>query len=454
MKIKKVTLTNFRNVPDGAYDLAGKSIFLLADNAKGKTNFQNAIRVALCKQLPGPGAIAAEQDEAAIEVIAGNFDTVWNDNPDGSREMRDLVPIDGTEYAFRCRIRRDKKGSEVAEFEVTMPNGLRDHRKTTIGGIVGELELKEDFVELSTTEAGRNKQIEILKTFMSEELRTILRIQEQRIGDLEIERTETGRERDRIQALVNSNPLRNTDLTKLAQPVDTKQALEELETVKGKNRDRENAQLQLDHMSKRLVEIEEAMAKLETEKKTIVERKANGEKWMTEHPLVDTTELQTRIENATKINQDWTAAEAFKADSAKLATLVEEYGTKTAHIETARECIRDAVREWTLPVPGLEYDVMTSKLSYNGILLHPDTMSNAERKVFTAQLLMAQMSNAEILFVGEGESIGLELLRSMQIEAQKRGIQIIMEEVERGTETLRIDYMVMPPLPAETDMPS
>lgn len=449
MKIKKVKLTNFRNVPNGEYDLKGQSVFLMADNAKGKTNFQNAIRVALCKQLPGPNAIAAGTDEAEIEILAADYQTEWQVNEDGTRQMVSQLPIDGTDYRFWARISKTKKGVETAEFEVTMPNGIRDHKKTMIGGIVGELELKEDFVELSTTEAGRNKQIEELKKFMSDELRTILKVQEQRIGDVEADRTKTGNERDRYKALVDSSPVRNIDPKTIPPMVDTKKALEDLTLAQNRNRDHANGTEQLVFISKRLTEIEEEVDRLTKEAAQLTSRKETGDKWLKDHPPIDVAELEASIQNATTINAQNAQVEEFKKNETRYNELVEEYGIATAHIEAARETIRDAVRDFPMPIAGLEFDAVTSKITYNGTLLHPDMMSNAERKVFTAQLLMARMQNAEILFVGEGESIGLELLRAMQIEAEKRGIQIIMEEVERGTEELRVDFMVMPPIPKD-----
>ncbi len=74
-------------------------------------------------------------------------------------------------------------------------------------------------------------------------------------------------------------------------------------------------------------------------------------------------------------------------------------------------------------------------------MIHQDTMSKAEQTMFEAQLKMIGLTNTEVLFIGSGESIGLKLLRELQVECDKLNIQIIMEEVERGTEALELRIM-------------
>ena len=54
---------------------------------------------------------------------------------------------------------------------------------------------------------------------------------------------------------------------------------------------------------------------------------------------------------------------------------------------------------------------------------------------------MAQNPNVKVLFIENGESLGLEKLKQIQELCKEFDYQIIMEQVERGTDELKIEIM-------------
>ncbi len=152
-----------------------------------------------------------------------------------------------------------------------------------------------------------------------------------------------------------------------------------------------------------------------------------------------TEAIDAEIKGSEEHNTKCREIEAFKKKEAELLALEEQSGNLTVLVDTGRQMIQDCIKDLELPIKGLSFD--DKNVYYYGKMIHQDTMSKAEQTMFEAQLKMIGLTNTEVLFIGSGESIGLKLLRELQVECDKLNIQIIMEEDERGTEALELRIM-------------
>lgn len=437
MKIQTVIISGFRNVPDGTYDLQGKNVILAGDNTVGKTNFMNAIKIAIAKQMAGPQAIKIGADEASIKVTMADFEKV----ADGQ-----LRPIDGTNYQYSCRIRRSKGQDEVVELEVVCPDGLKEHRKTVIGTITGEIEQREDFVALSSTKAGKARQMEIVKGYLNDEDRRILRIREQQVEGWYKERTENNRQIAQVESYIKMSSLNPKDHETYAKELVVSELLEQRDKMVAHNTqfdgvvERMNQRVQeAEQLDKDIKEWEEKIAAARGKLIEIATKNSEANKFMKANPKLDTSAVDKQIREAETHNEKHRQVKDYALKESNLGELREITDDLTAKIELGRQAIQDAIRDMEFPIDGVTWD--EENVYYHGKMIDPATMSTAEIKMFKAKLDIAAMKNSEVLFVGSAESIGQKLLEEMQQIADQEGIQLILEQVERGTEELQLRFL-------------
>lgn len=433
MKTQKVIFKNYRNVPDMEKELNGQNILLLGENTVGKSNFIKAILGALGNGF-GKNAVRTGQNSAEVEIRMADF-------------TDDHQPIPGTEYTFRAEI--EKKGEqEEVKLSVLAPGGLKDKRKSAIGSLVGELELDYNFVELSKTPAGKKKQVEIIKSYLTQDTREALQREQNKIDTAFSDRTEIGRKRDTAKGFVKEAGINPDDFKKYQKPVDTKALRTDLEKAVKKNEELEGVKKRIDERNATIPtkqdEIKALEAKIESIRNEIVEisqKNSDAKKYLDQNKPVDTSDLQVQITAAEEHNKMHERVSMFEKKNKEAEEAEEEYGELTALIESGRQAISDTIKDCVneLPISGISFD--QDNVFFNGKIVDENNMSTAEIMILEAQLKMCKAPGAEVLFIQRGESLGSKLLADLQAKAKENGFQIIMEQVERDTEELKIEFM-------------
>lgn len=441
MKIQKVKFFQFRNVPDMEKQINGANILLLAENTKGKSNFIKGLQSALCGTL-GPNAIRDGKEKAEIEIQMSDFENE--------------TPVDGTEYTFKLVVKKDKEGKEKSTIEVHAPNGFKETKKTIIGTIAGEIEIPHDFVEMSKTDRGKKDQLEIIKSLFPSEVREQLALFENKSSQAYEERTEVNREIKAIEGWLNTQGYDREMLEKYANesPVDIssinvemRKAIEINQKIGDVN---SRMTIRNEQIQKDLTEIRNLELKIEGLRKSVAqaqEQNSQAQIWLKSNPEIPTTEFESKIDEATRRNQMIEKAKTMDGQMKTLASLKDRSGDLTALYESTKQAIQDAIRDIGSPIEGMTFD--ESNCYFNGKLIHPDQLSTSEIMDFEIRLLIAQReaqkesgkAMADVLFVERGESFGMKKLVELQKVAQANGYQIIMEQVERGTEELKIEIM-------------
>lgn len=426
MKITKVKITNFRNLPEIDQDLCGKNIILLADNTLGKTNFIRALEGALGGKV-GKNSVKKGQKKAEVKVAMSDFN-----------EKNE--PIEGTDYTFCLKINKVKDTEEEnVVLELHAPNGLKETRKTIIGSIAGEIELDYNFVELSKTKEGKRKQVEIIKSYLDTETIEALRAFDNKTKIAYDERTGINRDIKNLEGYLTKISLSPDDFKEFAQP---KTFVELQEKINKANESNSKIMAVEERFRSRNEDIEKKMAeidKLQKECEEMLKLNIDAKNWLTANVKVDVTGLNAELSTIGAHNEKHLLVKDFLAKRKEKEEKEAEVGELTALIDSNKQAINDTIRQMDFPIKGITFD--DENVYFNDKLIDETSMSTAEIMILESELKFAKNPKAQVLFIQRAESIGLPLFKELQKRAKEKGMQIIAEQVERGTEELKIEFM-------------
>ena len=415
MKVQTVNIKSFKKLKDYEADIAGNNIFIMGENGEGKSTLINAIKIALGDQSNLP--------------------------PNGVGEWVVVATKENGDYQFRVKLKDGK-----AVVEVTSPDGLKDSRKGTLAALTGAIGFDiDEFVSLSKTTAGQKKQVEIYKSFLDQEIIAEIDTLQAKVKSLEVDRTETGREEKRLKAVIESHPLRNEmELTKFKE-VDTAALLESLNAANTKNETIKDIQAKTSSFETGALAIDDEVAMLEdkilyykAKKEELLVSISKGKAWLKTNTPIDTTDIQTQINEASETNKKAAQAAQLIKDREAHAQAAESYGEATANIESQKAEIASFIKEMAVPVDGLQFD--DDMLIYKGIPVSEASLSTSEIMELGLLMKVAENKGLGILFLERGESLGAQRLKDIQAMAAKNNMQLIIEQVERG-KSLHIEIM-------------
>lgn len=95
-----------------------------------------------------------------------------------------------------------------------------------------------------------------------------------------------------------------------------------------------------------------------------------------------------------------------------------------------------------MPIDGLTFN--DESLFYQGRPVDESTLSTSEKMMLGARLKIAKNPNVPVLFIQQGESLGTKKFNDLISMAKEHDFQIIMEQMVRGEEELRIEFIPEP----------
>ena len=413
----EVTIKDFKKLKKLKSHVGGCNVFLRGPNGVGKSSFMDFIEIAFGKSKSFP--------------------------PNTNIEGEVIIDKNGLEYKFSVKLEKGKP-----KVTVTMPDGGKDTSKSVIAGIIGINSFDiDEFVNLSTTDAGRKKQVEEFKKFLNEETRLFLAKYEASIKVNFDERTQLNRDITKLEGSINLHPMINHihEIDSFTE-VNTEEALAKLKEIQKSNETvnkvlANNEQRNTDNL-KQTEEIKELEAKILTIKNEIAARtdltnQAND--WLKINKIKPTEELEKSITDASEINKKHSQAKDLIKQLADIKLFRENEEALTKKIDSERTMIKDAIREMEGPIQGLGFD--DEQLLYNGIPVHPSSLSKSEIKKLGIQLKIAENPDLP-LFIHEAECMDEDSLKEIQDLAEECGLQMFAEEVQRGgSKELQIDIV-------------
>jgi predicted ATP-dependent endonuclease of OLD family len=415
MKIMKVHLKNFKVFEEIEKELNGSSVLLVGDNSVGKSSLMQAIKIAL-----GSKDIPSTLQDGAKGIVE--------------------VDMEGNPYTFYFE---KKKGN--VELKVTLPSGLKETKKGVIAGLVGAIDFDiNEFVKMSDSVSGRKKQVEDFKKLLPAEFIQGINEFEKKLKNTFDERTELNNKIKTLKGFINESPLFGADLK--TQPVDVEALNLELEAANKKNqliKEKESA------YEARCLSIEIRKKEIERLKLLIAdeERKVHDEEtinklytdWRKKNDLVDVSEMSKKLAEASEINVKASKAEDHNKKLKQLEEFEEQAGEMTALIETTRQAIADAIRDFDSPIPGLSFT--EDCLVYNGVMVEESSLCTSEKMELGYKMAVAANPDLGLLFLENGESFGKQRFEDLLKFCEKNNIQVFLEQVERGKEELEIQFI-------------
>ena len=409
-RVETIKIKQFKCLEDFTADVKGQNFLLVGENGLGKTSVIQFLEIAF-------------GDNSKIP-------------PDTTGEGKVIIDRNGEEWRLEVKIHDGK-----STIKIYPPDGGKpETTKGAVHAMFGSTDFDpEKFVNLSLTKAGMKQQVvEYKEKFLPKEVVEELDSLTAKIKDYEQERTQTGRDRDTLKGKVNSNPLLGTkldsypfvDLTKVYE--DLKSATKHNENVAKGETSLENVQKEITNLD---IEIEALQNKLK-EKHLKVKEIAD---WINNNPKKEVSGFEEQINNATTINAKHESAKTLRTDLLKLEGFETEYGEQTVLIETSRQAISDAIKDFDPPVEGLSFD--DDKLLLNGIPVNPESLSESEIMLLGVKLKFAENPDFGILMLNRTESIGAKRWQEILTLCKENNFQFIGERVERGTEKLTIELI-------------
>ncbi len=413
MGLQSVKIKKFKCLKNVEAEINGANIILIGDNGVGKSSFMQFIQIALgdSKKVP----------------------------PNASGEGQVVYDREGNK--LKIDLHFDKKGKPV----ITV-NGMRNVSKSYIASIVGAMSFDiNKFVELSEKAEGRKEQVKIFKSFLPEQVLKDIATYEQSIKSNYEERTATNKNIEELAGFIATHHLKNENLDSFKE-FDIKDVLEKQKEANKQNDIIKDVKSRIEKRKEEIVknneDIVELEAKIEKIKKDSEEKQiknSQAEEWLSLNDLADVSIFEAQITQASEQNKKFEQAKILKEKQKLMETCKMESAELTKKIEKEREAVADVIKSMASPVSGLSFDEDT--LIYKGVPVNTDSLSTSEIIELGVRLKMAENPDLGILFIEHGESIGAKRLKDIKELADKAGWQIILEQVERGTENLKIEIM-------------
>jgi len=426
MKILEVHIKNFRNLESVDQVLNGSSILLIGENAIGKSNFMKAIEGVLTDTF-GESPLMKGKKEGHIEVITGE---------------------DGQKYIFEAKF---KEGTDKVTLTVTGPDGLRSKAKSAIGAIVGEVEFDIfKFVEMSKTTKGRKEQVEIVKSFFPDDIKQQLKKYENHVQSAYDDRTELNRKIKDKEGAVSQMDITGDTVKKYKEPLSVDAISAKIEEADKHNANVQKANNALaaansteERLANRIESLEKELSELKVERTTNAETMVKVQDWLDapKNALIPKDALMEQLKSVNDHNIMHERVKNAEKVYAELKELKEEAEDLTIKIETERQAISDTIKsmEEQMPIAGLSFS--EDSLLYNGMPVDESTMSTSEIMMLGARLKIAKNPNVQVLFIEGGESLGQAKFDELKAMCNEYDFQLIMEQMQRGVEELKIEFI-------------
>jgi hypothetical protein len=414
MKVIKLIDVNFKALENFSADLNGYNVLLLGDNEVGKTSVIQFIKTCIGDKTCIPPGL------------------------NGSGEM--VMEIDGKPVTFKLEVENGVPYINVTGDGISIKN-----KKSDLAELVGAYEFDPDhFVKMSETKAGRKEQVQEFKdTFIPEDIRKDLAKHENNAQNYYDQRTEVNKEVAKLEGSIKTNPMYNHihELDKF-KPVDVSAVIAERDKAQKNNSNILTVKAELivcdkaiENAKKEIAELEAKIAAHNAVIDMNIEKINKCNEWLKTHTEISTEQYDQQIAQAGEINKKAGDAENLKKQLSEIENLKNQSGELTVMVDSSRQLIADTIKQLDSIVPGLGFD--EDQLVYNGIPVHPNTMSTSQRAQLAVILKRAENPNLPILLECS-ESWGKKKFDWLQELSQKEGFQFIAERVESGKEKLEI----------------
>ena len=464
----KITFKNYALVPNGEYNLHDGTIFFIkGHNNKGKSTFLNALK-----------SIMEVKDEKVDPTTYGETEG----------EIICSIPgADGKQYQVRYDFTSDGK----KRFRIIDENGRSIQTVGAMRSVFAYNHISAtDWLEMSKSEGGRQKQREVLINLMSDSERKRLQEIDQAIDtrkgtDFAL-RTQKNAEYDAIKKVNTQFALTDDEAKLLNNEENAKRTFADLKTSQAKHQSiLDNSKVNLEKLAnarhirtveneayEKYVQSQDALIKdledrlvaakkekmertktynenkdviietITTLEKEVDEKTINASKDILEDRENNGTiipGLNTRISNGEKILKSIeaikTKKETFDKNNETLQALYHEIDGLNAGIENKRKEKSEIIKN-SKNIPdrwGFEDDYLT----YDGIPFLPTEISTS-LSLRAVTDLMVSINKSPVMIMGDAESLGFEVLEELVEIAKEHNRIMVFAEHDRTMDDVEL----------------
>lgn len=405
MHVEKAIIQNFKGIEELEVELGGRSVYVIGGNSKGKTSFISAIFSALTgKKLP-PEPIKKGENEGRIEI-----------------ELDD-------KFAVELKFKKQTRGKDKGKLKTTLSlynidTGEKiESPRTVLNSIIGSLDFNPfDFMALQPTPqlAYFCKSFGVnVKKLDDEykELNELITISNKELNALEVYRYD--------KELANSELLSVSDLS------------EELTEAIEHNQEIDNFEERAQGVAEDLAEKEEELERLKEEIEELKEKDKAAKAWLKEAKKKDVDGLKKKMENIEEENDKIRAEKQAKEDSEKADQLEKDIEAAQADKEKIRKAKKKLIKDKIKHVDGLDFDGEVFLL--DGLPFNTNQNNTAAQIIAGLKLGTGLLGDVKIARF-EGSLLDNEHLEEVNQFAEKQGLQLFVELVDRDNGELRIEF--------------
>lgn len=477
MHIKNIQLSNFNGISDFEADFNGTIYFFTGDNEVGKSTLLNAIGMML----------GVERTEVLKIGEKKGFGKM-------------VIGDDEKEYQVDLRF---TEANPRGTLTITSDDGMKSNNVSMLQKIFGYTDFDAvEFSRWSETAEGRRKQIEVVKSLLSEDV-------QKRIDEIDSEvkttkelRKDANSEVKTYSTIVEnaSSGLEDGDLEKYAKKIEIdelmqkqndnakliekaktvrvalaqrKEQLESIPTLIEERKEQQEKDLQemqrnfddfsseyeriikeakerfdkqkADHQQK-LVLVEESLKtdleQIEADRIDYGTKKSNAEKWLAEYEANDPekTNVAEQLKEANDHNEKHLKVSEFRVKKSELKKAEE---TAKKYDDSIKELLAERetlISTSSLPIDGLTFT--EDGLELNGVPFVPGKVSDSQIMEIAMKFTVAVNKNVKLFRIARGESLGENRLKEIIHFAQQNGFQGFIENVRRGQKELQVEEYI------------
>lgn len=406
MKIEKITVKNFKAIDFITEELNGKSILVTGSNGEGKSSFIDSVfKILTGNDLPSK-LVKEGKENGSVKIDLGEVIVNASFNSLTEKVNLSVETKEGARFSSPRKMLDEMVG--IIDFDINEFLKLPPKKKS--------LEIQK-MVGIDFTD----QDDEYKKIF---EERTIVN---RKVSELETKLKERGGY-DKNLVKVDVEELRQ----KLSEANKTNSNVSDVRYRMNERTEK------IMNLSKRHEALTKEIEEIEKEKQDLGIKNTQAEKWIKEHPLVSTDEIDIEFENAIKHNEKCALNERsleLKNDFEAALKYQDKFNSQLKEIEDLK---KRAFADCKLPVSGLTFD--ENGLYLNGLPFESNQINTSELIKAGLQIQMAMIGKVRIARF-DGSLLDNENLKAVESWAKENDMQLFIELVERDKSGLKIEVL-------------
>lgn len=442
MYLKNIDLHNFKTIVNFRKEFSGGIYLVTGENEIGKSTLISAI-VTLLDGNRSNNLLKEGMERGHAKATFG----------DESREY-------DVELKFT-------KANPRGTLKITTPDGMSSNNKSVLEKIFQYQDFDaNEFVSWSQTEAGRRKQVALVKSLLPEATQKKIDETETLIETKKNERKEVNAELKQAEAVTKKTEVPAEWLEEYKEEKDVLELYEQKGNATAINEKREEREhelmvlesqietfpedtaekvqsfdLQIEDLERKIKQAKEQKESLIKNRKKqlqeIKEVKKEKADWLKANPKVEIEEIQKEIAEAQQHNERTKLTSDYKEASLELEKVNAKKETFDSEIEALNNERKELIENSNIPIEGLTFT--EEGLFLNGIPFAPGEVSTSQEMEVAVKLIIAKNPTTKVFKIAQGESLGEKKLKAIVEFAKQNNYQGFIEEVHRGQDNLIVE---------------